>query len=121
MKGCSLTDAARALAKHVHRCTKGWWSDVSGSGKDMVQLDTHACWRLLLRFILLLHCLSSDSSKNGLASEAIDSLLRDCCWMNVHLTQPYGPVFEIRVHEGYGARWSQDGAKVQVGVFYLLR
>jgi len=83
VRGCSLTDAARALAKHVHRCTKGWWSDVSGS----------------------------DSSKNGLASEAIDSLLRDCCWMNVHLTQPYGPVFEIRVHEGYGARWSQDGAK----------
>jgi len=121
VRGCSLTDAARALAKHVHRCTKGWWSDVSGSGKDMVQLDTHACWRLLLWFILLLHCLSSDSSKNGLASEAIDSLLRDCCWMNVHLTQPYGPVFEIRVHEGYGARWSQDGAKVQVGVFYLLR
>jgi len=41
--------------------------------------------------------------------------------MNVHLTQPYGPVFEIRVHEGYGARWSQDGAKVQVGVSYFLR
>jgi len=63
--------------------TKGRWGDISGS----------------------------DTSKNELASEAIDSLLRDCCWMNVHLTQPYGPVFEIRVHEGYGARWSQDGAK----------
>ncbi|CAO2146241.1 unnamed protein product [Urochloa humidicola] len=83
VKGCSLTDAARALAKHVHRSTKGWWGDFNGS----------------------------DSSKNKLASEAIDSLLRDCCWMNVHLTQPYGPVFEIRVHEGYGARWSQDGSK----------
>ncbi|KAG2557328.1 hypothetical protein PVAP13_8NG220903 [Panicum virgatum] len=66
VRGCSLTDAARALAKHVHRCTKGWWSDVSGS----------------------------DSSKNGLASEAIDSLSHDCCWMNVHLTQPYGPVLK---------------------------
>jgi len=83
VKGCSLTDAARALAKHVYRSTKGRWGDISGS----------------------------DTSKNELASEAIDSLLRDCCWMNVHLTQPYGPVFEIRVHEGYGARWSQDGAK----------
>jgi hypothetical protein len=30
----------------------------------------------------------------------------------LHLTQPYGPVFEIRVPEGYGARWSQDGSKV---------
>ena len=55
VRGCSLTDAARALAKHVHRCTKGWWSDVSGSGKDMVQLDTHACWRLLLWSIFFLN------------------------------------------------------------------
>lgn len=69
------------------------------------------CWRLLLWSISLLHHLSSDSNKNKLTSEAIGSLLRDCCWMNVHLTQPYGPVFEIRVHEGYGARWSQDGSK----------
>ncbi|KAK8447606.1 hypothetical protein SEVIR_8G106200v4 [Setaria viridis] len=83
VKGCSLTDAARALAKHVYRSTKGWWGDFNGS----------------------------DSNKNKLTSEAIGSLLRDCCWMNVHLTQPYGPVFEIRVHEGYGARWSQDGSK----------
>lgn len=60
----------------------------------------------------LLCCLSSDSSKNQAASETIESLLHACCWMNVHLTQPYGPVFEIRVHEGYGARWSQDGSKV---------
>ncbi|KAF8701581.1 hypothetical protein HU200_033503 [Digitaria exilis] len=93
VKGCSLADAARALAKHVHRSTKGWWGDFNGS----------------------------DLSKNELAYGAIDSLLRDCCWMNVHLTQPYGPVFEIRVQEGYGARWSQDGSKVQVGVFYFFR
>ncbi|WVZ52899.1 hypothetical protein U9M48_003902 [Paspalum notatum var. saurae] len=55
--------------------------------------------------------ISSYSSKNQLAYETIDSLLRECCWMNVYLTQPYGPVFEIRVREGYGARWSEDGSK----------
>lgn len=60
-------------------------------------------------FSSLLYYLSSDQNKNQLVSEVIDRLLRECCWMNVHLTQPFGPVFEIRVHEGYGARWSQDG------------
>ncbi|KAL6662336.1 hypothetical protein ACP70R_000195 [Stipagrostis hirtigluma subsp. patula] len=82
VKGCSLTDAARALAKHVHRSTKEWWGGFNGN-----------------------------SNKNQLAYEAIDCLLRDYCWMNVHLTQPHGPVFEIRVRDGYGARWSQDGSK----------
>uniref|UniRef100_A0A0D9XR28 ASCH domain-containing protein n=1 Tax=Leersia perrieri TaxID=77586 RepID=A0A0D9XR28_9ORYZ len=83
VNGCSLTDAARALAKHVHRCSDGWWGSFHGS----------------------------DVKKNQLASEIIDRLLRECCWMNIHLTQPYGPVYEIRVREGYGARWSQDGSK----------
>uniref|UniRef100_A0A0E0DNL1 ASCH domain-containing protein n=1 Tax=Oryza meridionalis TaxID=40149 RepID=A0A0E0DNL1_9ORYZ len=83
VNGCSLTDAARALAKHVHRSSDGWWGSFHGS----------------------------DVRKNQLASEIIDRLLRECCWMNIHLTQPYGPVYEIRVHEGYGARWSQDGSK----------
>ncbi|TVU03657.1 hypothetical protein EJB05_50845 [Eragrostis curvula] len=92
VKGCSLTDVARALAKHVHRSTEGWWGRFHGS----------------------------DSSKNHLASEAIDYLLREYCWMNVHLTQPYGPVFEIRVHEGYGARWCEDGSKSHEQITYVV-
>ena len=56
----------------------------------------------------------TDPHKNQLSSEVIDRLLREGCWINVHLTQPYGPVFEIRVREGYGARWSHDGLKVHV-------
>ncbi|XP_073014067.1 uncharacterized protein [Typha latifolia] len=83
VKGCSLTDAARALAKHVNRSSHGWWGDFRGS----------------------------DSNKNQLALDVINHLLADCCWMNVHLIQPYECVFEIRVHEGYGARWSKDGFK----------
>ncbi|XP_040384623.1 uncharacterized protein LOC102706508 isoform X2 [Oryza brachyantha] len=83
VNGCSLTDAARALAKHVHRSSNGWWGSFHGS----------------------------DVKKNQLASEIIDRLMCECCWMNIHLTQPYGPVYEIRVQEGYGARWSQDGSK----------
>ncbi|KAJ3703711.1 hypothetical protein LUZ61_007416 [Rhynchospora tenuis] len=83
MKGSTLTDAARALTKHAERSSEGWWGHLKGS----------------------------DSHKNQLASEVINQLLDGCCWMNVHLIQPYGPVFEIRVREGYGARWSSDGSK----------
>lgn len=64
----------------------------------------------MVDFIVAL--LVSDWCKNQLAHETVDSLLRECCRMNVYLTQPYDPVFEIRVPEGYGARWSQDGSKV---------
>ncbi|KAJ4795490.1 RNA-binding ASCH domain protein [Rhynchospora pubera] len=83
IKGSTLTDAARALTKHAERSSEGWWGHLKGN----------------------------DSQKNQLASQVINQLLDDCCWMNVHLIQPYGPVFEIRVCEGYGARWSSDGSK----------
>ncbi|VAI02660.1 uncharacterized protein LOC119295154 isoform X1 [Triticum dicoccoides] len=83
VKSCSLTDAARALAKHVHRSRDGWWGCLHGS----------------------------DPKKNQISSEVIDRLLREGCWINIHLTQPNRPVFEIRVYEGYGARWSHDGLK----------
>ncbi|WOL00399.1 hypothetical protein Cni_G09112 [Canna indica] len=81
--GCSLTDAARALAKHANRSSDGWWGVLSGS----------------------------DFNKNRLALQMIYRLLNDCCWMNAHIIQPHGCVFEIRVLDGYGARWSHDGLK----------
>lgn len=56
--------------------------------------------------------LSSDSAKNKLASEVINRLLDGCCWMNLHFIKPQECVIEIRVREGYGARWSADGTKV---------
>nr|CAD1819926.1 unnamed protein product [Ananas comosus var. bracteatus] len=83
VKGCSLTDAARALAKHVNRSSNGWWGDFRGT----------------------------EANKNQLASEVVNRLLADCCWMNVHLIHSNDCVFEIRVREGYGARWSKDGSK----------
>jgi len=30
----------------------------------------------------------------------------------VHIVPPHGVVFEIRVADGYGARWNEDGSKV---------
>jgi hypothetical protein len=95
-----FTGARKDGGADVVEVVKTWSSLI------LVQFDTIA---MVLRSLLC--CLSSDSNQNRLAFEAIECLLRECCWMNVHLTQPYGPVFEIRVPEGYGARWSQDGSK----------
>ncbi|KAK8548109.1 hypothetical protein V6N12_061030 [Hibiscus sabdariffa] len=54
---------------------------------------------------------SSNSNKNDLAMGVILNLITNSCWLNVYTVQPHGDVFEIRVAEGYGARWSKDGTK----------
>jgi hypothetical protein len=53
-----------------------------------------------------------DSNKNRLAVDVINNLIAHCCWMNIHIVPPHGNVFEIRVADGYGARWTEDGSKV---------
>uniref|UniRef100_A0A1D1Z4C7 Homeobox protein SIX5 n=1 Tax=Anthurium amnicola TaxID=1678845 RepID=A0A1D1Z4C7_9ARAE len=83
VEGSFLSNGARALAKHVSRSSNGWWGSFVGS----------------------------DANKNELALEVINRLLTCCCWMNIHSIQPYEHVFEIRIGEGYGARWSRDGSK----------
>ncbi|XP_068661931.1 uncharacterized protein [Aristolochia californica] len=83
VKGSTLTTGARALSKHVSRSRNSWWGAFSGNDYD----------------------------KNQTALKVISHLITNCCWMNVYIMQPHGGVFEIRVVEGYGARWSQDGLK----------
>nr|VDD04578.1 unnamed protein product [Brassica oleracea] len=83
IKGCRLSHGARALSKHVDRSSDGFWGVLSGS----------------------------DSDKNRLAMDIINSFIGQCCWMNIHIVPPHGEVFEIRVVQGYGARWSRDGTK----------
>ncbi|XP_027340430.1 uncharacterized protein LOC113853920 isoform X2 [Abrus precatorius] len=78
-----LTDGARALAKHGCRSTSGYWVCLNGN----------------------------DSNKNRLAMDAINNLIAHCCWLNMHTVPPHGVVFEIRVADGYGARWTEDGSK----------
>ncbi|CAN7103264.1 unnamed protein product [Brassica rapa subsp. narinosa] len=83
IKGCRLSHGARALSKHVDRSSDRFWGVLSGS----------------------------DSDKNGLAMDIINSFIGQCCWMNIHIVPPHGEVFEIREVQGYGARWSRDGTK----------
>ncbi|XP_037496503.1 uncharacterized protein LOC105628461 isoform X1 [Jatropha curcas] len=83
VKVSSLTHGARALAKHAERSSNKYWGILSGN----------------------------DTNKNRLAMNVINRLIAACCWSNVHIVPPHGAVFEIRVADGYGARWSKDGTK----------
>jgi len=69
------------------------------------------------QFIIICLLFCPDSTKNHLALEVITRIILHCCWMNVHIVQPHDAVFEIRVAEGYGARWSKDGTKVRLYAF----
>ncbi|KAK1418957.1 hypothetical protein QVD17_28111 [Tagetes erecta] len=83
VKSSVLNDGARALAKHVNRSKGKFWGSFSGN----------------------------ESHKNMLALKVINHLIAHCCWLNVHIVPPHGPVFEIRVQDGYGARWSLNPTK----------
>lgn len=83
VKGSALTHGARALAKHTERSSSKYWGILSGS----------------------------DSMKNKLATDVIGHLIAHCCWLNVHIVPQHGIVFEIRLADGHGARWSKDGTK----------
>ncbi|KAH6770337.1 hypothetical protein C2S52_015140 [Perilla frutescens var. hirtella] len=83
VKGSTLTNGARALAKHVDRSSEGYWGPLRGS----------------------------DTEKNRHATNVINHLLANYSWMNMHIVRPHGTIFEIRNDDGYGARWSVDGTK----------
>ncbi|GJU14614.1 putative ASCH domain, PUA-like superfamily protein [Tanacetum coccineum] len=84
VKSSVLNDGARALAKHVNRSNGKFWGSFTGN----------------------------ESQKNILALKVISHLISHCCWLNVHVVPPHGAVFEIRVQDGYGARWSLNTTKV---------
>lgn len=46
--------------------------------------------------------------------DVIRHLIAHCGWLNVHIVPPHGTVFEIRVVDGYGARWCKDGSEVSL-------
>jgi len=72
----------RALTKHCHRALSGWWGQNQGTEKQ----------------------------KNATANVVLQRFLQQAAWINLHSLPPHGLlVYEIRVEEGYGARWSADG------------
>jgi len=77
----TLTVGAKALAKHAVRSSDGWWGQIIGN----------------------------DASKNRQAEQKLEQILKDAVWANTHLLPNDIEIFELRVREGFGARWSADG------------
>lgn len=73
-----LSVGARALAKHCHRSSEGWF------GK----------------------CEGSESAKNEASIKVCRRILSESNWINLHVIVGGINIVEFRVAEGYGARWS---------------
>ena len=78
-----LSVGARALSKHAHRSSEGFWGNVRGS----------------------------EQKKNELALDILSKILTNTVWINLHILPHDEPVIEIRVAKGYGARWSVSSVK----------
>eukprot|EP00898_Chlorokybus_atmophyticus_P004784 jgi/Chlat1/5306/Chrsp35S05251 len=76
-----LTVGAKAWTKHTHRSSDQWWGVSTGT----------------------------DLEKNARAKAVVLNLVDNAVWMNTHLLPHDVEVYEVRVTEGYGARWSADG------------
>jgi hypothetical protein len=73
----NLSVGARSLTKHAHRSSEGFWGKITGT----------------------------DSMKNSAAQELLRRLLNEAVWINIHCLPNDEPVVEVRVTQGYGARW----------------
>ncbi len=76
-----LTVGARALCKHSHRSSEGYWGI----------------------------CKGPESVKNDIALSKLLHLLDQCVWINLHKmsgTNTDETIIEIRESQGYGARWT---------------
>lgn len=72
---------ARALTKHCHRSSEGFWGQFRGT----------------------------EERKNADANAKLDQVLRDCIWVNVHIIVGKDIIVECRIEQGYGMRWTGDG------------
>ncbi|CAL1548461.1 unnamed protein product [Lymnaea stagnalis] len=74
---------ARALAKHFHRDqSESWWGNCTGTEAD----------------------------KNKHALGLLDKILDNAVWINIHWLPHDVFIIEARQDQGYGLRWSADGA-----------
>lgn len=76
-----LTVGARALTKHSHRSSDGFWGNSTGP----------------------------EAVKNEYAYLIAVNILRECIWMNVHKMLQSEVIIECRIPQGYGIRWNQEG------------
>jgi hypothetical protein len=63
-----LSVGARALTKHAHRSTEGFWGNPTGR----------------------------EDVKNSLANQKAEEIIRDCIWINLHILPHREYVIELR-------------------------
>ena len=73
-----LTVGARALCKHAHRSSEGFWGVIKGT----------------------------EAEKNEMAQKVAQSILRECIWVNAHILPHSEHIIECRNEKGYGIRWT---------------
>jgi hypothetical protein len=76
-----LTVGARALSKHSHRSSEGFWGNSSGT----------------------------ETYKNKLASDVANKIITECTYINLHILPQQEYIVELRVTKGYGMRWTVEG------------
>ncbi|CAI2374750.1 unnamed protein product [Moneuplotes crassus] len=76
-----LTVGARALSKHVHRSTEGFWGTILGL---------------------------SEEKRNEHAFNKLKQIVQNSVWINIHGLPQDLIIIECRVSEGYGCRWTRD-------------
>ena len=76
-----LSVGARALQKHSHRTSDGYWGSPTGP----------------------------ETVKNIHANKVATQILKECVWVNIHKMLHSEIILECRVIQGYGIRWSIDG------------
>ena len=76
-----LTVGARALCKHSHRASEGFWPEATGK----------------------------EIQKNKKAEEMLKMFYEKCIWINIHGLPHEIAIIELRVDKGYGIRWQIDG------------
>ncbi|KAH9499935.1 hypothetical protein Btru_076957 [Bulinus truncatus] len=78
-----LSVGARALTKHYHRDqSDSWWGNCTGTEAD----------------------------KNRHALQIMEKVLDNAVWINIHWLPQDVYIIEARQDQGYGLRWSADGA-----------
>lgn len=76
-----LTVGARALTKHAHRSSEGFWGLIKGT----------------------------EAEKNDSAETVARLIIDECIWVNAHILPHSEHIIECRNSKGYGIRWTIKG------------
>ncbi|KDQ55495.1 hypothetical protein JAAARDRAFT_37510 [Jaapia argillacea MUCL 33604] len=108
-----LTAGARAWTKHFHRsqgpiAASPGDDDVTAKESEKKRKEKSEGWWGIAK--------GSVSSLNELAEKLFWRVMDGASWRNLHWLPHFVLVYEVRVPEGYGMRWSQDQSGGDGGV-----